>query len=129
MEAPLIRLQRVAKAFAATGDDTAACQALRDVSLDVHRGDIFGIAGRSGAGKSTLLRMINLLETPDSGAVIVGGRDLTRLSRRDLRAARRGIGMVFQQYSAWSSSTTTCSRTSRWPRVRSTPTCSSTAST
>ena len=69
---------------------------LRDVSLHVERGDIFGIAGHSGAGKSTLLRTINLLETPDSGSVIVAGRDLTRLSKRDLRAARQNIGMLFQ---------------------------------
>jgi D-methionine transport system ATP-binding protein len=87
----IIRLDRVTTSFARE-------PVLRDVSLDVQRGDIFGIVGQSGAGKSTLLRTINLLETPDSGAVVVAGRDLTRLSRRDLRAARQNIGMVFQHY-------------------------------
>ena len=94
---PLIRLEHVAKAFAGRADGEP-CAALRDVTLDVQRGDIFGIAGRSGAGKSTLLRTINLLETPDSGAVLVAGQDLTRLSRRGLRLARRNIGMIFQHY-------------------------------
>lgn len=85
----IIRLDRVRKSFGAD-------PVLRDVSLHVARGDIFGIAGRSGTGKSTLLRTINLLERPDSGAVVVAGRDLTRLSKRDLRAARQNIGMIFQ---------------------------------
>ncbi|RZL29042.1 MAG: ATP-binding cassette domain-containing protein [Rubrivivax sp.] len=96
---PLIRLEGIAKSFAATfeanGERSAA---LRNVTLQVERGDIFGIVGRSGAGKSTLLRMINLLETPDAGSVFVAGQDLTRLSRRGLRLARRNIGMIFQGY-------------------------------
>jgi len=83
----IIRLEHVAKSF---GPDPV----LRNVSLQVARGDILGIAGRSGAGKSTLLRTINLLETPDSGTVTVAGRELTQLSKRDLRAARQNIGMV-----------------------------------
>ncbi len=87
----IIRLDHVTKSF---GPDPV----LRDVSLHVARGDIFGIVGQSGAGKSTLLRTINLLETPDSGSVTVAGRELTRLSKRDLRAARQNIGMVFQHY-------------------------------
>jgi D-methionine transport system ATP-binding protein len=94
-EPALIRLDGLAKRF---GAPDAHCDALRDITLHVRRGDIFGIVGKSGAGKSTLLRMINLLETPDRGAVIVGGSDFTRLSRRGLRDARRNIGMIFQQY-------------------------------
>jgi D-methionine transport system ATP-binding protein len=62
--------RRVSKLF---GQDASGVHALRDVSLEVERGEIFGIAGRSGAGKSTLLRMMNLLERPDSGSVEVGG--------------------------------------------------------
>lgn len=93
--APLIRIDGVAKAFGAGADRS---EALRGVTLDVGAGEIVGIAGRSGAGKSTLLRMINLLETPDRGRILVGGRDLARLGRADLRAARRDIGMIFQQY-------------------------------
>jgi len=96
---PLIRLDGVSKSFAgATGGCDGHCAALRKVTLQVARGDIFGIAGRSGAGKSTLLRTINLLETPDAGSVVVAGQDLTRLSRRSLRLARRNIGMIFQNY-------------------------------
>ena len=87
----IIRLDHVTKSF-------GAAPVLRDVSLHVERGDIFGIVGQSGAGKSTLLRTINLLELPDSGAVTVAGRDLTRLAKRDLRAARQNIGMIFQHY-------------------------------
>jgi D-methionine transport system ATP-binding protein len=86
----IIRIDRVTKSF---GPDAV----LRDVSLHVERGDICGIVGPSGAGKSTLLRTINLLETPDSGSVVVAGRDLTRLPKRDLRAARQNIGMIFQR--------------------------------
>ncbi|SHH62299.1 D-methionine transport system ATP-binding protein [Massilia sp. CF038] len=72
--------------------------AVRDVSLDVHEGDIFGLIGTSGAGKSTLLRLINLLERPDSGSVTVAGKELTQLSKRELREARQNIGMIFQQF-------------------------------
>jgi ABC-type methionine transport system ATPase subunit len=72
--------------------------AVRDVSLDVAQGDIFGLIGKSGAGKSTLLRLINLLERPDAGAITVDGRELTSLSKRDLRDARANIGMIFQQF-------------------------------
>ena len=86
----IIRLDRVRKSF-------GAGPVLRDVTLDVERGDIFGIVGHSGAGKSTLLRTINLLERPDCGAVVVAGRDLARLSKRDLRTARQNIGMIFQR--------------------------------
>lgn len=93
---PLIRLAHVSKTFRLpSGADFAA---VRDVSLDVHAGDVLGLIGKSGAGKSTLLRLINLLERPDAGQVVVAGRDLTRLSKRDLRDARAGIGMIFQQF-------------------------------
>lgn len=91
----LIALEGIVKTF---GTDGARSQVLRDVTLHVARGEIFGLVGRSGAGKSTLLRMINLLEVPDSGRVVVAGRDLTRLSKRDLREARQDIGMIFQHY-------------------------------
>jgi D-methionine transport system ATP-binding protein len=94
----LIRIERVSKAFGHGTRGAHCVPALRDISLQVERGDIFGIAGRSGAGKSTLLRMMNLLERPDSGSVEVGGRELTALSGRELRAARQDIGMIFQGY-------------------------------
>ena len=92
----LIALDGVAKSFAAGADGVTP--ALREVTLRIRRGEIYGIAGRSGAGKSTLLRIINLLERPDLGTITVAGHDLTRLSKRDLRQARRNIGMIFQHY-------------------------------
>ncbi|WP_096701930.1 methionine ABC transporter ATP-binding protein [Magnetospirillum sp. 15-1] len=76
---------------------------LRGVSLDVAKGEIFGIIGRSGAGKSTLVRCINLLERPSRGSVTVGGRALSALNDPALRAARREIGMVFQHFNLLSS--------------------------
>ncbi len=93
---PLIRLRDVAKAFRI--DRKHSVPAVRGVSLDIGAGEIFGIAGRSGAGKSTLLRLVNLLELPDTGTVTVAGSELTALSRRELRAARQNIGMIFQQF-------------------------------
>ncbi|MFS2003162.1 methionine ABC transporter ATP-binding protein [Duganella sp. CT11-25] len=91
MTNPLIKIDNASKSF---GD----FHAVRAVSLQVNQGDIFGLIGKSGAGKSTLLRLINLLERPDSGAVTVDGRELTSLSKRDLRDARSNIGMIFQQF-------------------------------
>ncbi len=93
---PLIRLRSVSKSYA-TGRG-ASVGAVRGVSLDIGAGEIFGIAGRSGAGKSTLLRLLNLLERPDGGSVTIDGQELTALGKRDLRAARQNIGMIFQQF-------------------------------
>lgn len=93
---PVIRLQAVKKSFALPGGGTF--DAVHSLSLDIHAGDTFGLIGKSGAGKSTLLRLINLLERPDAGQVIVSGRDLTQLSRRELRDTRQNIGMIFQQF-------------------------------
>ncbi len=70
--------------------------ALKDVSIHIRPGEIFGIIGRSGAGKSTLVRCINLLNRPTSGRVVVDGADLTAMSEEELRRTRRGIGMIFQ---------------------------------
>ncbi|MDC7704988.1 methionine ABC transporter ATP-binding protein [Vogesella indigofera] len=72
--------------------------AVRDTTLHIKAGEIFGLIGFSGAGKSTLLRLINLLERPDHGSVNVDGRDMTGLSAAELRRARQNIGMVFQQF-------------------------------
>jgi D-methionine transport system ATP-binding protein len=94
--APVIRLRDVRKSFALP--DGSTFDAVRSLSLDIAAGDIFGLIGKSGAGKSTLLRLINLLERPDAGQVIVGGRDLMTLSRRELRETRQTLGMIFQQF-------------------------------
>ena len=79
--------------------------ALHGIDLQVQSGEVFGIIGRSGAGKSSLVRCLNLLNRPTGGQVIVGGRDLMRLSDAELRAARRDIGMVFQHFNLLSSRT------------------------
>jgi D-methionine transport system ATP-binding protein len=78
---------------------------LREVSLSVKQGEVFGIIGRSGAGKSTLVRCIDLLERPTSGRVVVAGQEVTALQGQALRAARRRIGMVFQHFNLLSSRT------------------------
>ena len=79
--------------------------ALQDVSIHVEKGDIYGIIGFSGAGKSTLIRLVNGLETPDTGNVIVQGENLGNLKKTQLRKLRRKIGMVFQQFNLLESKT------------------------
>ena len=91
----LIEIRGLTKAF---GSGESRVTALSDVSLDIGQGEIFGIIGLSGAGKSTLVRCMNLLERPDAGSVTVAGADLTRLKPKELRAARRNIGMIFQGF-------------------------------
>ena len=91
----MIQIDHAIKTFA---EGSQAVHALRDVSLKVEKGDIYGIVGFSGAGKSTLLRLVNGLEKPDSGSVVVAGQDLSRLDQKGLKNLRRRIGMVFQQF-------------------------------
>lgn len=79
--------------------------ALNDVSFQIDDGEIFGIVGFSGAGKSTLVRMINGLEKPSSGQVLVDGNDPGKLNKKELRAMRKQIGMVFQQFNLLNSKT------------------------
>lgn len=92
---PIIRIRKVSKSFTTS---QGSFKAVDEASLDIERGDTFGIIGTSGAGKSTLLRLINLLERPDAGEVHVDGQEVTALSKRELRGLRRSIGMIFQQY-------------------------------
>jgi D-methionine transport system ATP-binding protein len=93
----------VGKLFAgARGEPTVA---LANVSLNVTRGEVFGIIGRSGAGKSTLLRLVNGLEKPSSGAVRVNGVSVGELDERGLVTLRRRIGMVFQHFNLLSAKT------------------------
>ena len=79
--------------------------ALRNVSLKVEKGDVFGIVGYSGAGKSTLLRLVNLLEKPTSGSVKIEEREIINLSEKELNILRKNIGMVFQQFNLLESQT------------------------
>ena len=80
-------------------------KAIKDISLHINKGEIYGIIGLSGAGKSTLVRCINLLERPTSGKVTVDGQDITAMSESQLRQARKNIGMIFQHFNLLSSAT------------------------
>ena len=78
-------------------------EALKGVSLNVEKGQIYGVIGFSGAGKSTLLRTINLLEKPTSGSVVVNGQNLLEMKEKELRQARKKIGIIFQHFNLLSS--------------------------
>lgn len=91
----MIRLEHVERIFSGKQGTVAA---VKDVSLEIQKGEIFGIIGFSGAGKSTLVRCINLLERPTGGAVYFQGKDLTQMSEKELRHYRQHIGMIFQQF-------------------------------
>ena len=98
----MITLQNINKTFIDGGKEV---QAVKDVNLTIHDGDIFGIIGFSGAGKSTLVRCINLLERPTSGTVTVDDKEITALSAKELRKARKKIGMIFQHFNLMPSRT------------------------
>ena len=87
----MITLEGLSKTFR-TADGTV--EALKNVSLTVNDGDIYGIIGMSGAGKSTLVRCINLLERPTEGTIRIDGQDLCALSENELRSVRREISMI-----------------------------------
>ena len=91
----MIQIKNLTKTYGSAPD---APHALDDVSVDVADGDIMGIIGMSGAGKSTLVRCINLLERPDSGQILVDGQDVTGLTGAALRAYRRRVAMIFQNF-------------------------------
>ena len=104
----MIRLEHICKTF---GEENGGVHAVRDVSLHIRQGEIFGIIGFSGAGKSTLVRCINLLERPTSGSITVNGQKLTwmekqadgkscmrTVSPQELRQARKKISMIFQGF-------------------------------
>ncbi|MBP3736749.1 MAG: ATP-binding cassette domain-containing protein [Lachnospiraceae bacterium] len=91
----IIEVRGLSKTFM-TKDDKV--EALKDIDLTVEEGDIYGIIGMSGAGKSTLVRCLNYLETPSKGTVSIEGRDLGKLSGRQLRDLRSRIGMIFQSF-------------------------------
>ena len=98
----MIRLESVKKTFSSAKQEV---HALRKVDLEINDGEIFGIIGKSGAGKSTLIRCINVLERPDSGKVIIDGQEISALVDRQLRAARKKIGMIFQHFNLLTSRT------------------------
>lgn len=99
----MIKIQNITKKFRqANGADF---QALSQISLEIEKGEIFGIVGKSGAGKSTLIRTINGLERPDRGEVLINGADMTRMTLQALRKQRRNIGMIFQGFNLLNSRT------------------------
>ncbi len=91
----MIELRNLCKSFA-TKDGPV--EALRHVNLTINDGDIYGIIGMSGAGKSTLVRCINMLERPDGGLVLLNGKDLSAMSKKELRETRRRVTMIFQGF-------------------------------
>ena len=95
MSEAIIQLRHLSKTF---GSGEGTVEALRDVNIDIGKGDIFGIIGLSGAGKSTLVRCINLLEKPTEGEVILNGKSLMAFSERELRKTRQSISMIFQGF-------------------------------
>ena len=98
----MIRFEHLSKTFQ-TKD--GAFEALKDVSFEIEKGDIYGVIGYSGAGKSTLIRMVNALERPTSGKIFVEDKDIGSLSAKELRSLRKGIGMIFQQFNLLESKT------------------------
>ncbi|MBD7913604.1 ATP-binding cassette domain-containing protein [Clostridium sp. Sa3CUN1] len=98
----MIELKNIKKVFVR---DKNRIEALKDVTLKVNEGDIFGVIGFSGAGKSTLIRIVNYLEKPTEGQVIVNGNDLSKLNNKELRDLRKRIGMIFQHFNLLESKT------------------------
>lgn len=98
----MIAFEQVSKTFQV---GARAIEAVQPVNLRIQQGEIFGLIGYSGAGKSTLLRLINRLEEPSSGRVIVQGIDVTALDTKGLRRFRRQVGMIFQHFNLLSSKT------------------------
>ena len=91
----MIELKDVGKVYHASDGDH---RALEGINLRIEDGDVFGIIGESGAGKSTLVRLLNLLERPTEGRIVVDGADITDYSGRQLRELRANIGMIFQNF-------------------------------
>jgi D-methionine transport system ATP-binding protein len=116
----MVSLRDVTKVF---DGSSGPVRAVDGVTLDIERGDVFGVIGYSGAGKSTLVRLINALETPTSGQVVVDGTELTGLKERGLRPARAGIGFIFQQFNLLKSRTVAANvayplRVAKWPKAK-----------
>ena len=98
----MILLKNLNKTYSTKASEV---EALKDVTLNIKKGEIYGIIGFSGAGKSTLVRCINFLEKPTTGEVIVDGKNLGTLSNKDLRIERKKIGMIFQHFNLMKSRT------------------------
>ena len=99
----MIKLENIHKTYVL--DNHQKVEALKGIDLNINKGEIFGVIGLSGAGKSTLIRLINMLETPTEGRVIIDGEDITDYKEVKLRKVRKSIGMIFQQFNLLSSKT------------------------
>ena len=98
----MINLKNISVEFISNGKKF---KAVDNVSLEIESGDIYGIVGFSGAGKSTLVRTINLLQRPTEGEVTVNGKNLTDMTKKELREERKNIGMIFQHFNLMPSRT------------------------
>ena len=98
----MIKIENLSKTYITP---EAKIDALKNINLEIKKGDIFGIIGFSGAGKSTLIRCLNRLEEPDQGTVIIGGKNITELDKPALLKARTKIGMIFQHFNLFDSRT------------------------
>lgn len=96
----MIKLTNVSKTYYKDGKEIPA---LKDINLEIDKGEIFGMIGYSGAGKSTLIRLFNLLEKPTTGSILIDNQILNELSENELQSARKEIGMIFQHFNLlWS---------------------------
>ncbi len=95
IEQPLIQIRELSKVYSTPEGEVVA---LDRVSMDVRKGEIYGVIGMSGAGKSTLIRCINRLDVPTGGEVLYRGQDVLKMSRPDLLKLRRKVSMIFQQF-------------------------------
>lgn len=96
----MIKIENLNKIYKSKDNDI---EALKDINLEISKGEIFGIIGLSGAGKSTLIRTLNRLEDPTSGSILIEEVDITKLNKFQLRNLRKEIGMIFQHFNLLSS--------------------------
>ena len=95
VDTPAIKFENISKTFQTADNEVKAVQ---NVNLEIKSGEVFGIVGFSGAGKSTLVRMLNGLEKPTEGKILIHGKRVDYLAGRDLREQRKKIGIIFQHF-------------------------------
>jgi len=98
----LIKIENLSKVYE---NGTNSIHALKNINLEIRKGEIFGIIGLSGAGKSTLIRCINRLEEPTEGTILIDGEDIIQMDKKALRNVRKKIGMIFQHFNLFSQKT------------------------
>ena len=92
---PQIEIRGLSKIYPIPGGEV---HALTNINLTIEKGDIYGIIGMSGAGKSTLIRCLNRLDTPTDGQILIDGENILAMDKKQLRATRRRMAMIFQQF-------------------------------